>query len=93
MVDFVQCAKSALAPASCSVCVCGSKRPDDLSAFRDVAFEISRLESDILYCATAYDFEDAYFKKTSNLVDIKFVRNKYWPAVLPEIIESVVRLN
>ena len=52
-------------------------------------FEVEKLSQDIFYCSTAYDFEDAYYKKTSNEVDINYVRNDYWYSVMPAILESV----
>ena len=63
MGEFLECVNDNLAPVSCSVALCGTRRADDSAILNNETFSISTLDSGIFYCATAFDFEDAYYKK------------------------------
>lgn len=87
MSDFVKSAMDSLSPRECSLLLCGNKRPYDSRVFSGGDLDLARIDQNIFFAATAYSFEDAYFKSTSDKVDIKLVRHKYWPDVLPGIVE------
>ena len=89
MKEILELASKSLSPDRCSVVLCGRKRPDNSQISEVKKFKIERLCDGIFYCATVYDFEDAYFKATSGEVDIKYVRNEYWFNVLPAILETI----
>lgn len=93
MREFIDLTKSGLSPNKCSAILFNRKRPDDLEVSNpNETFEIERLSDGVFYCSTIYDFEDAYFKKTSKNVDIKHVRHKYWPEVLNSSIEKIKKI-
>ena len=89
MKKFLDLTRKNLSPAKCSIVLCGRKRPDNLEIFTGEMFKVEKLCKDVFYCSTAYDFEDAYFQKTSSEIDINYVLNDYWYSVLPSILESI----
>ena len=93
MREMLELSRKSLSPAKCSVVLCGRKRPDKAGVFDGELFDIERLCEDIYYCATKYDFEDAYFKKTPGEFDIEHVRDKYWASVLPQSFEAIKSMN
>ena len=93
MREILEMAGESLSPSRCSVVLCGRKRPCNRRVFDGESFAVERLCDDVFYCATIYDFEDAYFKKTSAEVDVEYVRDKYWFSVLPATFDSIKRMS